>query len=668
MTYMGSLVLELEATAMRLQSVGRDRLGRVMEGRQVPAGERDFISPRFLAGIVMTTAAQDDSDEKTGMMPLLAGALANCGTVPSSVLEAARPEASLREPGVYSVLTEKSAFVVWRVDSPGLWGRWMGGRTYAMEVVGSPELKINLPPYKPSLAGHQVIGFINQNGVPPPNELSGIYKVSHYNGKWVKPRIIRLLENYHPDSRPQFNTGTVLGMCKESGCAVYADSNIGYGNIGPFAEVEDYLLSGAELQGNFMGVLVKAGLKQGDHSTFINWLHGFNALWLCLRVKDGTVEGSVQRHMLSGAKEGVMMDLFEAGFMDIGPDGQRNTQLAAQLNQFPGISSHLCRWPNEYEDTIKKLSRRRYQMNSSYGHPLLWEATTVALMDMGSGAGWHMDEITTVMQLFMGMVANPLGEETDPPLYISYLAPGLAEAFLNSDAPQDCTLAEMGLPFPRMRIMLPKGLCRFKTDFGYCDAHSVYLEKNGDFLHLGGICEGSGGTKVFLEKKPWVNTIAGFIHRGSARQFDLTLKKAYRKLDARWNAYESGESFGWLGLPDEPGDEERVFWEGVWSVVAQMLLMMTMRPDWTTPEFQERKEKIKHGRVVRDALWQPNIYGAQYQVRREPAESYADGESAAGTGKRFHWRRGHWRNQAHGEGRALRKFIWLEPMAIGAPE
>lgn len=30
-----------------------------------------------------------------------------------------------------------------------------------------------------------------------------------------------------------------------------------------------------------------------------------------------------------------------------------------------------------------------------------------------------------------------------------------------------------------------------------------------------------------------------------------------------------------------------------------------------------------------------------------------------------HWRRGHWRNQAHGPGRSLRKLIWVMPMRVG---
>lgn len=35
---------------------------------------------------------------------------------------------------------------------------------------------------------------------------------------------------------------------------------------------------------------------------------------------------------------------------------------------------------------------------------------------------------------------------------------------------------------------------------------------------------------------------------------------------------------------------------------------------------------------------------------------------------RTHWRRGHWRRQVYGEGRALRKLIWVMPMVVGASD
>ena len=476
------------------------------------------------------------------------------------------------------------------------------------------------------------------------------------------------MQNYNPADRSKFFGGTGVGFCLESGCTISGAEEIEEWNLGPYKELADYVLSGEDLR-EFLGGLTYAGLDREDADEFVRWSHGFNALWLSLRMVDGVIEGSVHRQMMSSGGSSTLKDLFEDGFIDIGPDGRLNTDLARKLDQFPGVPSYTCRWPSDFDaESMRKLSPQRYQAKPGYGHPFLWEAAAMAVMEIGISVGADTKDLKGISDSIMQVVPRPYGAELEFGIHTTYLAPGLAHAFLNSDAPEDCTLAEMGLPFPRMRIMLPQGLCRFNTGFGYCDAHSVYLQKNNDnTISLAGLCEGPGGTKLFMEIKSWDNTIASFIRRGHALQFDFNLKRAYQELDTRWNSYESERSFGFLGLPDHPGEEERVFWEGVWSVVAQMLLMMTMRPDWTTPEFQERKEKVKHGKVVRDALWQPNIYGAQYQVQREGA-AHAGGGDAVGTGKRFHWRRGHWRNQAHGEGRTLRRFVWLEPMAIGAAE
>ncbi len=663
-----AVALCMEALAMNMQSQYRDILGPAMRGRQIPAAERFFASPRFLAGMLAQTCDRDDLDaDPDGLIPLLPRVLGTCGTVPDVALASVGQEDSLREFGVFGLLTETRVLVVWRLAADDAVARWADGKTYAMEVAYRAELDVSAAPYAPGSAARQAIAFINQKGGPSPNALSGIEKASHYDGGWIGPRPIRILQNYNPQDRAKFIGGTGVGFCLESGCTISTLEKIDEWHAGFFKDLADYILSGPEMK-EFLEGLVATGLdRDSDSDEFVRWSHGFNALWLSIRMVDGVIEGSVHRQMLGGGENGALKDLFEDGFAEVGPDGRLNTELARRLDQFPGLPSYTCRWPEGYrEEGMRKLAPRRYQAKPGYGHPLLWESAVLTVMEIGMDCGWDKEASHKINSSLMQVVPCPYGDESETGFHITYLAPALAEAFLNSDAPQDCTLAEMGLPFPRMRIMLPKGLCRFKTDFGYCDAHSVYLQRTGDSITLSGICEGPGGTKIFIEQKPWENTIAGFVRRGNALQFDFNVKRAYRELDAHWNAYESEAAFSWLGLPDEPGDEERVFWEGVWSVVAQMLLMMTMRPDWTTPEFQERKEKVKHGKVIRDALWQPNIYGAQYQVQRE-GSSHADG-SGTGTGKRFHWRRGHWRNQAHGEGWALRRFVWLEPMAVGAQE
>lgn len=261
--------------------------------------------------------------------------------------------------------------------------------------------------------------------------------------------------------------------------------------------------------------------------------------------------------------------------------------------------------------------------------------------------------------------------ETLGPISSIYLAPGLAQAFQNTDAPLDCTVAEMGLPYRRMRIMLPQGFCQLKNEFGVCDAHSVHLtrinhkEAGGDFLMIAAACEGTGGTQLFFEIKPWATTIGGMLLRTSPRRLDFNLKSRYADLGKVWNAAMFDDEFSKIAEPHPPSEEEEIFWRDTLSLAAQALLTMTMKPEWVTPEFQERKEKIKRGVVVRDAIWQPNILGANYQIKSEGAQRPSSEGDAGHATPRFHWRRGHWRNQAHGEGRTLRRFVWLEPMAIG---
>lgn len=58
-----------------------------------------------------------------------------------------------------------------------------------------------------------------------------------------------------------------------------------------------------------------------------------------------------------------------------------------------------------------------------------------------------------------------------------------------------------------------------------------------------------------------------------------------------------------------------------------------------------------------------------YALVRLVGSEVVHGGAVAATGAsstvRVHWRRGHWRFQAYGEGRALRKRIWIKPILVG---
>lgn len=59
-----------------------------------------------------------------------------------------------------------------------------------------------------------------------------------------------------------------------------------------------------------------------------------------------------------------------------------------------------------------------------------------------------------------------------------------------------------------------------------------------------------------------------------------------------------------------------------------------------------------------------HICGKRIAEQRESLNMAAPSAGSMAT----HWRRGHWRNQAHGQGRSLRKLIWMMPMLVGAKD
>lgn len=98
------------------------------------------------------------------------------------------------------------------------------------------------------------------------------------------------------------------------------------------------------------------------------------------------------------------------------------------------------------------------------------------------------------------------------------------------------------------------------------------------------------------------------------------------------------------------------------SLMLKLLVVLNTRPNLVEPATRLRAVGIRKGKS-RTELWSPNVIGRQYQMLR-------DRTALTGThsSPRLHWRRGHLRNQPHGQGRLLRKLIWLEPILVGFQE
>lgn len=110
------------------------------------------------------------------------------------------------------------------------------------------------------------------------------------------------------------------------------------------------------------------------------------------------------------------------------------------------------------------------------------------------------------------------------------------------------------------------------------------------------------------------------------------------------------------------GETEAKMRDSIFQFTVGLLLAMVARPQTVQPGEQTRKPKFAHdGSVARDGLWSPNTIGWSYKAER------INNAPAQGThnSPRLHWRTGHMRNQAFGEGRAQRKLIWIEPVLVG---
>jgi hypothetical protein len=97
-------------------------------------------------------------------------------------------------------------------------------------------------------------------------------------------------------------------------------------------------------------------------------------------------------------------------------------------------------------------------------------------------------------------------------------------------------------------------------------------------------------------------------------------------------------------------------------LVFKLLVVLNTRPNLVEPATRLRTACAHKGKTKRE-LWSANIIGRVYRVIRDRTAP-----TGAHCSPRLHWRRGHLRNQPHGQGRALRKLVWIEPMLIGMGE
>jgi hypothetical protein len=111
-------------------------------------------------------------------------------------------------------------------------------------------------------------------------------------------------------------------------------------------------------------------------------------------------------------------------------------------------------------------------------------------------------------------------------------------------------------------------------------------------------------------------------------------------------------------VTEKYGADAGIFARKMMRLAITFVMLMSARPQLVETATPHDATIPTTGKASRK-LCAPNWIGRTYRVHRE--------ESLGGThaSPYLHWRRGHWRHQAHGPGRSLRRDILIDPILVG---
>lgn len=227
-----------------------------------------------------------------------------------------------------------------------------------------------------------------------------------------------------------------------------------------------------------------------------------------------------------------------------------------------------------------------------------------------------------------------------------FVHPGLLAAAANTAAPAGFAFGELKWPLDAMTFVLKPG-----TLVSPEDGPITFLSV-AKFLAPGP----GGSTQIgFFAQTEKGITFSSYLDVFGSSEIELISK------DAPW-LMENGGFESPILDPQEtsssaaPADVD--FSKRLHSITLRLMLLMQFRPEFVV-EGREVRPARNDRKKTAIALWSPNVIGAGYAMRTERSEP-----SETGISPRSHWRRGHWRSQAYGEGMLLRKTLWIEPVYI----
>jgi hypothetical protein len=218
--------------------------------------------------------------------------------------------------------------------------------------------------------------------------------------------------------------------------------------------------------------------------------------------------------------------------------------------------------------------------------------------------------------------------------------------------PPDFTLNDLHWPMPAMVLGFP---VRFMREYLGTDTCYVYA---ADFAQGEHGCPFLTATPVIIMPKAkvafwWFACVEGRLE---------SFVSSYWKEDRVDQIIQRYAYTDYTGADDLKAKADKERCDLLSALMLKLLVVLNTRRNLVEPATRLRAAGTRKGKI-RTELWSPNIIGRHYQVLHDKSALTATHASP-----RLHWRRGHLRSQPHGQGRTLRKLIWLEPMLIGFQE
>lgn len=313
-----------------------------------------------------------------------------------------------------------------------------------------------------------------------------------------------------------------------------------------------------------------------------------------------------------------------------------------------------------FPELMKAFYPRVYEHTGRYHSPRACAAMMANVVAESLRYGFH--RAATAYKLLMPGLTY-LRERRMPMFFI---APDLLEAVLRTDFDDDINWTELELPYESGILILPKGSLVHPEDGDVAMLIWSRVKKGDHKPPFPGLPTQTLGNDAFvilgacLEKMIWYDSILTANVRPTTRLNNLFYREpgqdAPRAIKSNF-------------MDSDLTEQDSEFLEKMGVIVFGTILAMNARP--LLVERGKLLKRVGKGDKARE-FWSPNVIGARYKFKREPAkivdrkfvQPYR--EHGWHASPRMHWRRGHYRNQAFGQGRKERKQIWIEPCLIGA--